>query len=49
MTSIFLDTFDLFTWKLGTGDIPTGVIASLDIGLMGNKEMCAFWDDIFLS
>ena len=42
MTSIFPDTFDLFTWKLGSGDIPTGVIASLDIGLIVNKEMSAF-------
>ena len=43
MTSIFLDTFDLFTWKLCSGDIPAGVIASLDIGLIVNKEMSALY------
>ena len=51
MTSIFLDTFDLFTWKLWTGDIPPGVIASpaWTLDWWGTKKYSAFPDDIFLS
>ena len=51
MTSIFLDTFDLFTWKLWTGDIPPVVIASLawTLDWWGTKRYSAFPDDIFLS